>query len=576
MTKMRLVSALTILSVCLPVFAQKEDEAAKEKMRQRILLSEAIIADSRELRLPENRAIVFAKTGSRLWASDQKRAQDLFEDSINELLAAQAEAEMERRQGRQNELLTGQTTRPQVMQTIAAHNADFALRSLYRTRPTAVERAMVNQTVKDSKIRGTPGSDTYLVQNELNLEQSLLRLAADQNPEKAIALLQAALKKGVTGEALNLLRKLHEKDPAAAAELGSEVTAQLMRKNFMIGTQPDYSAMQASFSFLNEHLRQRPATDKGFRFTAADMKSLADKLIAFLLERGNQYGYPYAQQMVQVAEKMRPDAVEKLKELGVNSRRQGFSSIQQDPNLSRLMKQETPIEQVLAEAPKLPADTRRQVYHSAANRLVAAGDLARARQVINDNFSDEALTNAEESLNWYYSHQLINQGKFTEAEALIDEFPEGNRLSALISLANAMFSRDAAENKTRALGVLEKARAGLPPRPENNNEMQHTMQLIAAYTRIEPAEAFRMLEGMVPQINELAEASVVISGFQGNNNIRRGELVISNGVSLGAHVDLSIIRVLAQKDFDRTMGLIGTFARREMRVSLKQQLLETL
>ncbi|NOT46408.1 MAG: hypothetical protein HOP17_01475 [Acidobacteria bacterium] len=307
------------------------------------------------------------------------------------------------------------------------------------------------------------------------------------------------------------------------------------------------------------------------------MNSLADKLIAFFLDRKNRASYGYAQQMIPIAEKIKPDAVEKLKELAdTPDFDRGFRvRSNQDPETAKLLNGETTVDEMLTRAPKLPVETRRQVYQNAASRLVAEGNVTRARQIITDNFSDEALTSAQENINWSYVHTLIGQGKYNEAEVLIDEFQEQNRLSGLISLADAIFNRDQTENQTRASAVLAKAASGLPSRPETSNEMQQFLSLIAAYTRIEPNEAFRMIDALAPQINELSEASAVVSGFQGTYNFRRGEMLLTTGNSFGVNLDGSVFRGLAQKDFDRTIALIGTFSRREMRVGFKQQLLES-
>ncbi|MEK7855326.1 MAG: hypothetical protein AAB288_04490, partial [Acidobacteriota bacterium] len=198
MRNRRWLAAAVVAICCLGVFGQStdDDEAAKEKLRRKELLIESIFSDGRELRLPENRAILLARLGVKVWDIDQKRGDDLFQDAITELLAAQAEVEAERLRGRQNDGLSNHSIRPQVLQMIAGRNADLALRSLFRTRPLVVERAMSGISAKDGKIRGSVGSDSYLAQNELNLEQTIARQAADQNPERAVALLQAVLKKG--------------------------------------------------------------------------------------------------------------------------------------------------------------------------------------------------------------------------------------------------------------------------------------------------------------------------------------------------------------------------------------------
>lgn len=575
MKNVRWLPAAAILFVCVPLFAQNQDDAAVERQRKITAVAESMISDARQLGLPENRAFVFANIGNRLWEVDPKRAQDLFEDSITELLAAQAEAEAERRKGRQGELLTSGSTRPHVLRTIAARNAEFALKGLYRSRPSAVETAILNANPKDSKIRSMTGGDAYLVQNELNLEQWLMRTAAEQSPERAVALLQAALKKGVGGDTLNLLKKLHEKNPAAAAEMGSEVVWRLLAKGFISGTQVDQSATQAALSFLAEHVRQRPPTDRDFRFNPGEMRSLADKLITFFYEKGSQFGYGYGQQLIPIAEKMRPDAVAKIRELDRNTPRHGLWR-NVDSDYSRLTNPETPIEQVLAEAPKISPEMRPQVYQSAAGRLVAAGETARARQILSDNFSDEALAEAQTNLNWHVVQNLINQGKFGDAEALIDQMPETTRFSAMISLSDAAFNRDSKENRSFSLGIISKAAAGIPLPLENSTDLQQIMQIIAAYSRVEPNEAFRIFEGIVPQLNELNEAAVVINAFNASQNSRRGELTLSNGGVNSVYIDGSVLRGLSQKDFDRAWTLIGTFSRREIRITFKQQILETL
>lgn len=566
---------LVIVLVSVPVFSQKEDDAVREKQRQRMVLSDMIIADSRELRLPENRALVLARIGLSIWDLDQKRAQNLFQDAVNELIAAQMAAETEKRQGRQNHLLNGDNVRSQVLYSIANRDADFALKSFYRTRPADVERALASLSAKDQKIR-TAGNDAYLAQNELNLEQNLSRQAADQNPEKAIALLQAALKKGVTAEALTLLKKLHEKNPAAATETGAEIIAQLLKKSFVIGTQPDYASIQAAVSFLSDHLRQRPTTDRSFRFAASEMRSLADRMVSVFTDRPGLAGSGYLQQFIPIAEKIRPDAAEKLREIATMFSQNGFRPVQQEENYRRLFSSDIPVEQVIAEAPKYTPDLRRQLYQAAANRIVAeGGDVARANQVLTDHFSDEALVMAREGLNSQLAHYLMNQGRYPEAEALIDEFPDPTRFYSLISLADAAFSRSQTENKTLSLRVLEKARAVLSPRPENSNEMQQMLRLIAAYVRMEPTEAFNLLDGLMPQFNEIMEAAVVVNGFQGGHNVRNGEMLVNSGSSAGIHLDGSLFNGLAQKDFDRTNTFIGTFSRREVRIQLRQQMLET-
>jgi disulfide oxidoreductase YuzD len=517
---------------------------------------------------------VFAAVGQRLWEVDKKRAQALFEQSIAALLSAQAEAEAERSRNVHNELLTGQSVRTSLLRTIAVKNAAFALSSLQPTRPAALQRALAANVKKDRRISGS-GNEAYLVQNELALEHYLARLAAEQDPAKAAELLKASLKKGITVEALSLLKKLHEADPAGASDSAHQVVAELISKEFVKGRNIDNNLVQAGYTFLNDHLRDRPDSDQSFRFESADMKALVDRLISLVLDeaprlQGRFYFYP----LIQIADKMRPDAAEKLRRLYQNDPNRGFSPYE-DPKVSKLMDAETPIEQVLTEASHLPVEMRRYVYSNASNRLVAAGQMGRARQLIADNFSDEALQTAQAELTRQHVYHTMNAGRFSEAEALIEELDESYRFSALISLADAIYYRNQKENKAQAFAVLERLRASMPSQPEKSSEMNQFMQLIAAYTRIEPTAAIPAFESLIPTINDLTDASIKINAYNGGHNIRRGEMVIAGGWTGGILTDGSVFRGMGQIDMDRSLEAVKGFSRRELRVFLYQQLLES-
>ena len=566
-----------ILFIPLLVFAQNTDEAAKEKERRKNILLEQILSDVPNLKLGENRALVLVKVGNQFWTTDEKRARALFQNAINELINAQTLAEADKKNpASQNDLVNGQTTRPQILNTIASHDAELALVYLLKTRPAAVSKAFsISAPPKNSKISSSMANQRYLATNEFNLEQQFIRLAADQNPERAIALLKESLKKGVSNETLNLLKKLHEKDAEAANEFTSEIVGKLAQSKFTAENQPDYQNINTVINFLTEFIREKPQTEKSLKFDDSQMRGLADKLISFYLGQSGGYGYYNSYQIMPIAEKLAPKSVEQLKKLERNNPRRG-DFFDYDPEIGKLLNGETTADKLLAEAKKFPVNSRRQIYQTAANKFVQQGNLSRATEVLTDNFSDDALEEAIRQLNWQYSYQLISAGNFTEAERIIDEMPENQRNNALINLANAIYQKNPEENKSYAVAVLEKAHALISEKPENTTEMSNLMQIIAGYANIEPTESFRLFVLLIPQINELSEAAVIINGFQGSSNIRQGEFLMTQGVPLGFYgADFSVLRILVKNDFDRTMSLIDGFTRREIRIALKLQLAES-
>lgn len=557
------------------IFAQNSSEEAKEKERQKNALLEQILGDVPNLKLGENRAFVLAKVGAQLWETDQKRARSLFQNAIGDLINAQVLAEANRKSSAyQNDLLTGQGTRAQILNVIASRDAELALEYLFKTRPAAIAKLYSAQPApKNSKISDA-ANYRYLAESEFNLEQSLIRLAADQNPERAAALLKESLKKGFSNETLNLLKKLHEKDPETAGELASEIVGKIAQNKFTLEDQPNYQNLNAAATFLTEFIREKPQTEKALKFDETQMRGLADKLISFYLRENNAHNYYNLYQIVPIAEKLAPGSVEQLKKIQKNSARHSHY-IYFDPELNKLMSGEATAEQMLAEAKKFPAISRRQIYQQAANKFVQQGNLSRAIEVLTDNFSDGALEEVIQNLNAQHSYNLMSAGKFAEAERVIDEMPENQRQSSYVYLANAIYQQNPAENKSYAVAVLEKARALISEKPENQIEMSQLMQIIVAYSNIETTKAFLLFEPLTAQLNELADAAVVLNGFQGGSNIRQGEYVMSQGISYGFYgAEFSVFRTFLKNDFDRTMNLIDGFTRREIRIGLKLQLAE--
>ncbi len=556
-------------------FAQNGDDAERERSRKQTLLIDQILADVGNLKLGENRGLAAAKVGSFVCKTDKKSSRSLLQNAVSELINVQSLAgSSQKSTAVQNELLTSQTTRPQILNTIAACDAEFALESLYKTRPAAVVRALSMPAAgRNSKISNYSANYNYLAQNERQLEQSLVRLAADQNPERAIALLKESLKNGLSAESLNLLKKLHDKDPEGAGGIAADIAAKLIRTSFANEDQPDYQNINLATVFLTDFIREKNPNERALKFDESQMRSLADKLISFYLQQTVWRGYISAYSIIPISEKLSPGSVEEIKKVSKDQSGRGFHH-DYDPELTKLLGSDVTPEKLLAEAKKFSSNGRRQIFHTAANKFVQAGNFDAARQVLNDNFSDDALDDAMRNLNSQYSYQLINAGRFTEAEQMIAEFPENTQAGALINLATAIYNKNPQENRAYAVAVLWKARVAIPAKPENSNEMSHLMQVISAYSNIDPSESFSLFETLIPQMNELADAAVVLNAFQGVSGVRDGEFLMSQGHSYGFYVDLSVIRSLAMKDFDMTMTLIDTFTRREMRLSLKLQLLE--
>ncbi len=177
-----LFSAVVVCSAQVPTQLAKvstvDPKVAAERLRKQDALIEQINTDSDGLTAGENRAFVNAKIGFMLWKRDPKTASAMFQKAVDDLVAAQNQAEIEAKT-RMNrsfwETRITQSMRPAVLMTIAAADAKFALESLYRTRTGQIQRAIAQSTEPPGKVSDPGGAGASMVRNELNLEQRIMR-----------------------------------------------------------------------------------------------------------------------------------------------------------------------------------------------------------------------------------------------------------------------------------------------------------------------------------------------------------------------------------------------------------------
>src|SRR5262249_35043105 len=150
---------------------------------------------------------------------------------------------------------------------------------LIKTRPAAITKALAGQPSQPSnKISNFAGNNNYLAQNEINMEQTFMRMAADQDPAHAEKLIKDALAKGVSGETLSLLRKLAEKNSKDASDLASQVVDRMLQTKLVVDGQPNYQNNQMMINFLNDDMSHQTSGDQALKFDPSQMRTMADRL----------------------------------------------------------------------------------------------------------------------------------------------------------------------------------------------------------------------------------------------------------------------------------------------------------
>lgn len=571
------LSFLGLIVAVSAVFPQQSEvDPAKLKEQRRAVLIAKVAADADQLKLPENRAILSARLGVATWKNDPEQGKKMLRTAVSELNAAQQEAEAAKGKSHLfNDLLNSQNIRPQILNTIAAVDPEYALESLYRTRPAIVARAMAGETRE--KLSDQVPNGTYFAQAEINLEQRLQRLVADKSPDKAEAILREMIGKRLSNVTHESLSKLYSLNATAANELADAVLGRLNSAAFMENGRPVYDLLQLSASIITAHIRERSPDEKTVAFNDSAVRSLSIKLIGTYVANVARVGYLPLEQLETFAKRYAPNEVARLRKAAESTRSRwgGDRGLQLDPEFNELLKTDPTADQLVQAAGKFSPDIQRQLYQNAANRFSEAGQYQSAVALLIRKFDGETLEDAVRTLNWQHAHHLMNKGEFDAAEALMLEFSENTRVPALSSLAQAIYNRNPSEKKNRAAGILRTVRSLLPDRPETNNDINQLFAIINAMAQIEPADAFANLEPLIDQINTLTQAFAIVQGYQGGQ-MREGEYPMAGGMNFGVHVDQSMFRSLATSDFDRTNALIDALERNEMRISIRLYLAENL
>lgn len=565
MSKFRLLLPFLFFFTFVSVFSQNPDEEKiKEKQRREIVFLENVLEDARNLRLPENRAYVYAKLGDAFWQSDEKRARALFQNSINELIAAQSEIEGEKKnQQFFRNLLYGQSPRWEILWLIANRDAELALEAQARTRPARLPLSL--QDFGDTQIY----SNVYqFVRNEIQNEQRLISIAAEQNPQRAAKLLRESLKKDITYEALNLLRKVHEKDSELAARLAEEIGEKFLSADLTKG----YETMNVLSNFITEFGRERAEGDKGLRISERLVRDLAAKMIDAWMNPDvtsfNGYSNPA------IFEKYFPERIAKVKQ---KFKQSGDSTQPKEyEEYNRLIASNPSGEELLNQVNKFPKNIRSQIFHQAAQKFAQEGNIAEAEKTIRNVYPDQAEYYVSQWQN-NLAMKAVGEEKFDEASRIISLIEnEDTQINALIYLAMTIFQKDRKENKNRALSILDQARAIIPDQPETYSEINSLMNLAVQYAALDPSRAFSLVESMIPQMDELSQAQAVLARYQpGNGSFRRGEFqFISGNYAYGAYNLTNILRELKKEDPERVLRITNRFTRLDMRLSVQIQLAE--
>jgi hypothetical protein len=513
-------------------------------------LSEQVL----NLRAPANRIRAESEVADLLWVRDEKQARTLFNAAISQLTNQISDLDYGDAEV-YNEMQHIFQLRQELLMHIASHDADLAISALQQTRLQG-----------DSRTRY---SGIWTANNEANLETALANVITAKNPEAALKLARASLSRGVSGNIISFLPNLYQKDPKSAQTLYQEIVARIKDDNVTRNAELAGNAWNLLVSF------QPPRADED------TYRDLMTSMLSYILanNRQTQQGLNAAQstyyqieQIMPLVEKYAPARSVELREWSRSVEKTLDPSAQMYQEMHRISEKGT-VDDMLALASKYPPDFQNLLYQNAAWKAINTGDIARAkdiaekiadpvqrRQVI-DQIDNQAARTAEGGNTVLEARRLANKAN------LINK-----KVEILVRTATGIAGTD----KKSALDLLNEAKTALASAPPSGAELNAQFQLIQAYIRMDPDQAFGLLQPLVGRLNDLVAAAVVLDGVD-YRYLKDGEWVMQSGNNLGNMI-ISFDHLLAglgRVDFDRTRSLADQIGRPEMRVLMEIDLVQT-
>lgn len=575
-----LLSIVSISAQTSPTESKSEKEKAQKELEARVLkMLDQAVGDAATLKLAQNRAIVYAIAGDLYWKFDEKRARELFRNSANDILAADAGADRDKKaddDSNENFFEFG-SVRSEVLPLIAKHDADFALELLMQTRSAKLSAALAKVAQPGAKQDGGDmnfNPERYSVRAEINLEQSFAVLAAEQNPDKAVKLIKDSLAKGISSNILPLLQKINKKSEKKASELADDVIKKIVETNLSKNREELNAAIRFLQYATNPNAPKNPK-EKPFKFSDAQLRDLAGKLADTFLQPSNSLEMTTAMTRTMTSlEKVVPEKIPLLKQKQAEAMKNLPLEFKRMQEREKLWNPNSTPEEILAELPKLNEYEKLSAYQSLAEKIARVEDEARAKKLIEQIPDEKARGRAAEQFESTKISRTAKDGKLDEAKKLIGNLgKKKTQIQKLVALAAEFYKKGTEKDRATAAGLMKDAKALTNEFPEDEDELNDLMELVKGYAVVNPDEAFRIFEPIVDQINEFVQASAVLSKYNRGGNFIKGELVLrfdsNSWYELLLFRYIKQIQMLGKADLNRMSSFADKFQRGDSRTIVK-------
>jgi len=545
-----------------PTLEKQSEENAQKLQKEAIAFLRETLSDVNGMRSLENRISFTAELAGLMWFHDEREARSMYGGVITDFrdLLAKYDAQIndlgvtmaDRQRGGfmafgveptdkslvVKRFTTAMGVRQQITATMAEHDPELAF-SFYNDSLSAISNPEFRKEVEER--------DSYF-------ETQLLSQIAESSPAKAAQFGIPSIKKGVTYQHIDLLRKIYSKDAEKGIEFGAAILSKL--KSDKLDSAGFYVA-ERLITYGEETVNaSKKAGGKRPVYTFAELRDLAELLAQSLLNRGEDesIGASYIETIQKYSPGRAAQLRAKFKTSSVSTR---YS------NANR----------------------------AAANVMNAAANAASYGDPYSNSSSNSEARDLEEKAVMEGMQKLANKELpkeerekiIIQARKIILQTPGRDKKIMGLSMLASQVSRMG--DKALAAEIMRDAESMVNPAPKNYQDFILTWMLASGYATADPDKAFPLLEETIGRANDTLAAFIKVGEFidVAEEVIQDGEVQVGafgGGMVRGLTKELgmadSTIQVLANADFGKTKALTNRFDRPEIRILAKMMVLRAV
>jgi hypothetical protein len=563
----------------------KDEAAKKEREKKALELLDEVIKESQSLRLPENRARLYARAGDLLWERDDKRARALLRDALAayDEFAHLAEQRTPRSP---NEFNFSAGSGNAVYSFMALNGTRMQLRQELLDILVQHDPRWARDFVEATRLpvaRDEPYN--YLAYADDAIESQLAMRMAAVEPAQALEMVKEKLDRYMANNQshtlLQVLQQMRSKDADVAAKLATEIVSKIRAANL----NDNISLAVFTWQLIETVTRSNntagaasPAKVEKPLLDEATIKDLAERLAAAVLAQhisnndddddddAGEALLTQAQSMLPVMEKYAPGRVNALR-AKIGQYMKAFGPQAQAYMAMSNEDGEGSLDAVLDAAAKAPPEARSTIYMNAARRAIESGDGERARQIINEHITEPNLrTLLLAQLERKNLTSAVQDGNLETTQQLLArvEAPE-ERAKMLATLATTLATKG---DKKTALRLLADARSQLSPLPETGAQFDALLQVANGYAVTDGAQGLDILDSMSDKLMGLLNAWAMLDGYEGRQQFREGEMVLQGqGMATAFLMGYgNALASLTSTDIERAHVIANRFTRTETRL----------